>query len=82
MCVCYLVEDEAKLIGVQRPFWRVRFAIDQPRSQTRHGAVIDDGAELEEENRRRFLFLTVIIREKYNVKNETNRRKMTLKMLH
>lgn len=49
VCACecsYLVEDEAKLVRVQRPLWWVWLAVDQARSQTGHGAVIDDGAEL------------------------------------
>jgi len=45
----YLVKDEAELVGAQRPLWWVRFTVNQTRSQTRHGAVVDHGAELEEE---------------------------------
>lgn len=43
----YLIEDEAKLIGPQRPLWRVGFSVDQTRSQACHCAVIDYSAVLE-----------------------------------
>lgn len=43
----YLVKDEAELIGPQRPLWWVGLVVDQTRSQTGHGAVVDHGAVLE-----------------------------------
>lgn len=48
VCECsHLVEDEAELVRVQRRLWWVWLAVDQARGQTGHGAVVDDGAELE-----------------------------------
>lgn len=47
----YLVEDETKLVGVQCPLWWVGIAVDQPRSQTCHRAVVDDVAVLQREQK-------------------------------
>lgn len=54
ICVCVrsdLVEDKSKLVGVQRPLWWVWLAIDQARSQTGHGAVVDNRAELQTDSK-------------------------------